>query len=97
MYLAFTYQRFAFSEIDGNDLKNIPILFYYPNAQNPEVVTTTENRVDTKIDQFCRIRHVWSYESTRRFRCSTLRENIDGSQFERDRIQHNQLCHRVVC
>lgn len=52
VYLAFTYQRFAFSEIDGNDLKNIPILFYYPNAQNPQVVTTTENRVDTKIDQF---------------------------------------------
>jgi hypothetical protein len=52
VYLAFTYQRFAFSEIDGNDLKNIPILFYYPDAQNPQVVTTTENRVDTKIDQY---------------------------------------------
>ncbi len=51
LYFAVTYQRFAFSEIDGNDLKHIPILFYYPNEQSPTVVTSTENRVDTKIDQ----------------------------------------------
>jgi hypothetical protein len=52
LYLAFTYQRFAFDDIDGNDIKTIPILFYFPNAQNPQVVTITQNRVDTKIDQF---------------------------------------------
>jgi hypothetical protein len=51
-YLAFTYQRFSFSEIDGNDLTDIPILFYFPSSQNPQVVTYTQNRVDTKIDQF---------------------------------------------
>jgi hypothetical protein len=52
LYLAFAYQRFGFDDIDGNDLKKIPILFYFPSEQNPQFVTSTENRVDTKIDQF---------------------------------------------
>jgi hypothetical protein len=52
LYLAFTYQRFAFDDVDGNDIKTIPILFYFPTEQNPQVVTITQNRVDTKIDQF---------------------------------------------
>jgi hypothetical protein len=51
-YLAFTYQRFAFSEIDGNNLNNLPILFYFPSQQNPQVVTSTQNRVDAKVDQY---------------------------------------------
>jgi len=51
-YLAFTYQRFAFSDLDGNDLTNLPILFSFPSPQFPQVVTSTDNRVDTKIDQF---------------------------------------------
>jgi hypothetical protein len=51
-YFAFTYQRFPFSEIDGNGLKKIPILFYFPSEKSPEVVTETTNRVDTKVDQF---------------------------------------------
>ncbi|HVN17295.1 MAG TPA: hypothetical protein VMU05_00930 [Dongiaceae bacterium] len=51
-YLAFTYQRFQFSNIDGTDIKNIPVLFYFPSLSNPQVVTMTQNRIDTKIDQF---------------------------------------------
>ena len=51
-YVAFTYQRFAFSNLDGNDMKNIPVLFYYPSAQNSQVDTVTQNRIDAKIDQF---------------------------------------------
>jgi hypothetical protein len=51
LYLAVTYQRFTFSEIDGSDLKHIPILFSYPNETSPTVVTSTEDRVDAKIDQ----------------------------------------------
>jgi hypothetical protein len=52
LYAAFTYQRFGFDDIDGNNIKDIPILFYFPTGQNPQVVTITENRVDMKIDQF---------------------------------------------
>ena len=51
-YLAFTYQKFSFSEIDGNSLKNLPLLFVFSNDQGPQVVTTTHNRVDAKVDQF---------------------------------------------
>jgi len=53
LYLAFTYQRFGFSEIDGNDLSNIPILLNFPaEPPNAQVVTATENRVDATVDQF---------------------------------------------
>jgi len=52
LYLAFTYQRFAFTELDGNSLKNLPLVFQFPDAQSPQVVTSTTNRVDTKADQF---------------------------------------------
>ncbi len=52
IYLAFTYQRFNFSEIDGNNLKNLPILFYFPSQQDAQVVTATTSRVDTKVDQY---------------------------------------------
>jgi hypothetical protein len=51
-YLAFTYQRFGFSELDGNSLKDLPLLFTFSDAQGPQVVTTTHNRVDAKEDQF---------------------------------------------
>ena len=51
-YLAFTYQRFNFSELDGNSLKDLPLLFTFSDAQGPQVVTTTHNRVDAKEDQF---------------------------------------------
>jgi hypothetical protein len=52
LYLAFTYQRFAFDEIDGNDIKRIPILFDYPQVPPAQVVTITQNRVDTNIEQY---------------------------------------------
>jgi len=51
-YVAFTYQRFNFSEIDGNNLKTLPILFSFPSQNSPTVVTATGNRVDTKVDQY---------------------------------------------
>jgi hypothetical protein len=54
IYLAFTYQRFNFGDIDGNDFKNLPILFYFfPSGQTtPSVVTETDNRLDTHVDQY---------------------------------------------
>ena len=52
VYLAFTYQRFMFSEIDGNDLKNIPILFSFFSDGQLAAVTDTRNRLDTTIDQY---------------------------------------------
>ena len=52
LYLAFTYQRFAFDDIDGNDIKKIPILFDYPQVPPAQVVTITRNRVDTNIEQY---------------------------------------------
>src|SRR5258708_10350224 len=52
LYLAFTYQRFGFSELDGNSLNNLPLLFVFSSGQTPQVVTSTHNRVDAKVDQF---------------------------------------------
>jgi len=52
LYLAFTYQRFGFSELDGNSLNNLPLLFVFSSGQTPQVVTSTRNRVDAKVDQF---------------------------------------------
>jgi len=52
LYVAFTYQHFGFDEIDGTNLKNVPIVFAFPSAQNPSVLTATNNRVDAKIDQY---------------------------------------------
>jgi hypothetical protein len=51
-YLAFAYQWFDFTDIDGNDLNHVPILFSFPSAESAQVVTETENRVDTKVNQF---------------------------------------------
>ena len=51
-YLAFSYQRFAFSQIDNNDLKKLSILFYFPTVQNPQVVTNPNTRVDATINQY---------------------------------------------
>src|SRR5713101_5769167 len=52
LYLAFTYQRFGFSKLDGNELNNLPLLFVFSSGQIPQVVTSTRNRVDAKVDQF---------------------------------------------
>ena len=51
-YLAFTYQWFDFSDIDGNDLNHLPILFSFPSAGGAQVVTQTDNRIDTKVNQY---------------------------------------------
>src|SRR5580704_4280239 len=48
-YAAFTYQRFNFGEIDGNDLDHIPIVFTLADGS---VVTSSMTRVDAKVDQF---------------------------------------------
>jgi hypothetical protein len=52
VYLAFTYQRFAFDELYGNSLGKLPLVFLYPSPQSPLVVTTTSNRIDTKVNQY---------------------------------------------
>jgi hypothetical protein len=52
VYVAFTYQRFAFSEIDGNDLHHLPILFSFPSSPNATVITVTDNRVDSRVNQY---------------------------------------------
>ena len=52
LYLAFTYQRFNFSRIDGNSMDNLPILFFFPAPDTATVVTSTTNRLDTTVDQF---------------------------------------------
>lgn len=51
-YAAFTYQRFDFSEIDGNNLKHIPIVFFFPSLNNASVVTNSMTRLDATVDQF---------------------------------------------
>jgi hypothetical protein len=52
VYVAFTYQWFDFSNIDGNDLHHLPLLFSFPSAQSPQVVTQTDNRIDTTVNQY---------------------------------------------
>jgi hypothetical protein len=52
VYLALTYQRFSFGELDGNNLKNLPLVFAYPSTESPEVVTQTNNRIDIKVNQY---------------------------------------------
>jgi hypothetical protein len=52
VYVAFTYQWFGFSEIDGNDLHHLPLLFSFPSAQAPLVVTQTDNHIDTTVNQY---------------------------------------------
>jgi hypothetical protein len=51
-YLAFTFQRFVFHEIDGNNLDNIPILFYFPTRENATVVTYTQNHISANVNQY---------------------------------------------
>lgn len=52
VYLAFTYQRFAFDELDGNNLGKLPIVFAFPSAQSPQVLTQTVSRIDSKLNQY---------------------------------------------
>ena len=51
-YLAFTFQRMVFSEIDGNSLSNLPILFFYPNKPSAKVATYTQNFISANVNQY---------------------------------------------
>jgi hypothetical protein len=51
LYVAFTYQHFGFSSIDGTDLKNVPIVLQYGTGAG-EIDTQTNNRIDAKADQY---------------------------------------------
>jgi hypothetical protein len=52
LYVAFTYQRFGFDELDGNSLGSLPLLFTFTSAQMPTVYTETANRIDSKVNQY---------------------------------------------
>jgi len=53
LYVAFTYQHFGFSEIDGTNMTNVPIVFTFFNPANGDTVyTATHDRVDTKVEQY---------------------------------------------
>ena len=52
-FLAFTYQKFSFSSIDGVDLKEIPVVFNVCDATTGQCgPIATKNRLDFKVDQF---------------------------------------------
>jgi hypothetical protein len=51
-YFSFTYQRFNFTRLDGNNLNDLSILFYFPSVQNPQVVTNPNTRVSATINQY---------------------------------------------
>jgi hypothetical protein len=51
VFIAFTYQNFQFSNMDGINLKSIPAYFLLPN-QTPNTYVETNSRVDLKINQF---------------------------------------------
>lgn len=52
LFVAFTYQQFRFHSIDGNDLENVPIVFYFPSVSNPTVATQTNNRINSTVNQY---------------------------------------------
>ena len=51
LYVAFTYQRFRFNSIDGNDLVNVPIVFQFPSS-DVTVYTQTANRFNSTVNQY---------------------------------------------
>jgi hypothetical protein len=51
MFVAFTYQNFQFSDMDGIGLKNIPAYFSVANTSLP-TYAETNSRIDLKINQF---------------------------------------------
>lgn len=55
LFVGFAYQRFRFSEIDGNDLGRLPIVFDHQQQTGRPFerdVITADNDIDLKIDQF---------------------------------------------
>ena len=51
-FLAFTYQNFQFSNMDGINLKSIPAFFPGTSANGGTGYAETSNRIDLKINQF---------------------------------------------
>jgi hypothetical protein len=51
VFVGFTYQRFTFNRIDGNDLKNVPIVFKFPTSGDV-VYTPTNNRINSTVNQY---------------------------------------------
>ncbi|MGO8796355.1 MAG: hypothetical protein ACLQLC_16155 [Candidatus Sulfotelmatobacter sp.] len=51
-FLAFTYQNFQFSNMDGINLKSIPAFFPATSTSGGTGYVETSNRVDLKINQF---------------------------------------------
>lgn len=51
LFVAFTYQNFQFSNMDGINLKNFPAYFPVANQSLPTYVET-DSRVDLKLNQF---------------------------------------------
>jgi len=53
LFIAFTYQHFSFSSIDGVDLHHIPIVFQVCDQDNGQCAPiATTNRIDPTINQF---------------------------------------------
>jgi len=52
LFVAFTYQNFQFSNMDGINLKSIPAYFPAPNTNGGIATVETSTRVDLKINQF---------------------------------------------
>jgi len=53
VFVAFTYQKFGFSSIDGVDLKRYPVVFNVCDATTGQCgPIATTNRVDPKVNQF---------------------------------------------
>jgi hypothetical protein len=54
LFVAFTYQHFGFSDIDGVNLKNIPAYFPATVVGRPDLTAyvETSTRVDLKLNQF---------------------------------------------
>ncbi len=53
LFVAFTTQRFAFDELDGNNLGNLKVVFFYPTTgTGAQVVTQTTDRIDAKLLQY---------------------------------------------
>ena len=49
VFLGFVYQNFTFNQIDGLDLKALPIVLYEPVQQ---VTTVTRSRFDIRVGQY---------------------------------------------
>jgi hypothetical protein len=51
LFVGFTYQHFAFSSIDGNNLHDVPIVFRFTTSTDV-VYTATVNHISTVVNQY---------------------------------------------